>query len=304
MLERHELEVLLTLAEELHFGRTAERVGITSSRVSQTVKKLERMIGAPLFERTSRQVRLTAIGRQLADDLAPLAAEMNDAVRRAIHAGRGITGELRVGFLSAIAGQLLLKAVAQFSQRHPDCEVHIHETQGHDAVTRLRDGSIDVLITDILIATQPDVVAGPILLSESRMLAVAATNPLAGQQEISVEALADHPVIGVPAAMPEAFQQDRNPPFTPSGVPIPHGPRAASFSETLTLVAAGRGVFPVGENVARLYPRPDITYLPFTDAPPIRWGPMWLSTNTTQRVREFVQAAYDTSQTGAMTPAT
>lgn len=224
MLERHELEVLLTLAEELHFGRTAERVGITSSRVSQTVKKLERMIGAPLFERTSRQVRLTAIGRQLAADLAPLAAEMNDAVRRAIHAGRGITGELRVGFLSAIAGQLLLKAVAQFSQRHPDCEVHIHETQGHDAVTRLRDGAIDVLITDILIAAQPDVVAGPILMSESRMLAVAATNPLAGQREVSVEALVEHPVIGVPAAMPEAFQHDRNPHSTPSGVPIPTAP--------------------------------------------------------------------------------
>ncbi|MEV5571674.1 LysR family transcriptional regulator [Spirillospora sp. NPDC052269] len=291
MLERHELEVLLTLAEELHFGRTAERVGITSSRVSQTVKKLERMIGAPLFERTSRQVRLTAIGRRLADDLAPLAAGMDDAVRRAIDAGRGITGEIRVGFLSAIAGQLLLKAIAEFSRRHPDCEVHIHEAQGHDAVTRLRDGDIDVLFTDLLIASEPDVVAGPVLLSERRMLAVAAGHPLAGQRQVSVEALADQPVIGVPADMPEAFQRDRNPTSTPSGLPVRRGPRAASFSETLTLVAAGRGVFQVGENVARLYPRPDIAYLPFSDALPIRWGPMWLNTNATQRVREFVQAA-------------
>ncbi|WP_067966361.1 LysR family transcriptional regulator [Nocardiopsis trehalosi] len=302
MLERHELEVLLTLAEELHFGRTAERVGVTSSRVSQTVKKLERMIGAPLFERTSRQVRMTAIGRRLAEDLAPLAAGMNDAVRRAIDAGRGITGELRVGFLSAVAGQLLLKAVAEFSRRNPDCEVHIHEAQGHDAVTRLRAGDIDVLITDILIADQPDVVAGPVLLSESRLLAVAAGDPLAGQRRVSVEALADHPVIGVPADMPKAFQQDRNPPSTPSGVPVPRGPRAASFSETITLVAAGRGVFPVGENVARLYPRPDIAYLPFTDAPPIRWGPMWLSTNTTRRVREFVHAAEAAAHTGRAGP--
>ncbi|MFG2077178.1 LysR family transcriptional regulator [Nonomuraea maritima] len=283
--------MLLTLAEELHFGRTAERVGVTSSRVSQTVKKLERMIGAPLFERTSRQVRLTAIGRRLADDLAPLAAAMNDAVGRAIDAGRGVTGELRVGFLSAAAGQLLLTAVARFSRRHPDCEVHIHEVQGHDAVTRLLDGDIDVLFTDLLIAAQPDVVAGPVLLSEPRMLAVAAGHPLARERQVSVEALADHPVIGVPADMPEAFQRDRNPAATPSGAPIPRGPRAASFSETLTLVAAGRGVFPVGENVVRLYPRPDITYLPFCDAPPIHWGPMWLRTNTTRRVREFVQAA-------------
>ncbi|MFF1651488.1 LysR family transcriptional regulator [Streptomyces sp. NPDC058240] len=293
VLERHEVEAFLALAEELHFGRTAERVGITTGRVSQTIKKLERMIGAPLFERTSRQVHLTPIGRQLADDLTPLVAGMNDAVRRAIDAGRGITGDLRVGFLSGVAGQLLLKSIALFAKRHHDCEVHIHETQGHDAVTRLRSGDIDVLITDVLIAAQPDVLAGPVLLSEPRLLAVAAGHPLAGRQAVSMEELAVHPVILVPADMPEAFRTDRNPTVTPSGAPVPRGPRAASFTETLTLVAFGRGVFPVGDSVARLYPRPDVVYLPFTDAPPVQWGPMWLKTNTTHRVREFVQAAYD-----------
>ncbi|MGP3919257.1 LysR family transcriptional regulator [Nonomuraea sp. 10N515B] len=54
MLERPEIEVFLTLAEELHFGRTGERLRISTGSVSQTIKKLERMIGAPLFERTSR----------------------------------------------------------------------------------------------------------------------------------------------------------------------------------------------------------------------------------------------------------
>ncbi|MCT2594109.1 LysR family transcriptional regulator [Streptomyces sp. N2-109] len=298
MLERYEIEAFLTLAEELHFGRTAARLGVTTGRVSQTVKKLERMVGAPLFERTSRQVRLTAIGRQLADDLTPLVAGVNEAVRRAVDAGRGITGELRVGFLSGVAGQLLLKAVALFAKRHPDCEVHIHEAQGHDAVTRLRSGALDVLITDILIAAQPGVVAGPVLLSEPRLLAVATGHALAGRQAVSVEELADHPVVLVPADMPEAFRADRNPAVTPSGAPVPRGPRAASFTETLTLVAFGRGVFPVGDNVARIYPRPDVVYLPFTDAPPIRWGPMWLKTNTTHRVREFVQAADDACRLG------
>ncbi|WP_405800625.1 LysR family transcriptional regulator [Streptomyces sp. NBC_01506] len=293
MLERHEAEVFLALAEELHFGRTGERLGITTGRVSQTVKKLERMVGAPLFERTSRRVLLTPIGRQLAEDLAPHVVGMDEAVRRAVDAGRGITGDLRVGFLSSVAGQLLLKAVALFGERYPACEVHIHETQGHDAVVRLRRGDVDVLITDVLIAAQPDVVAGPVLLAEPRLLAVATGNPLAGHVAVSLEELAGHPMILVPADMPDAFSEDRNPAHTPSGLPIPRGPRAASFTETLTLVAAGRGVFPVGENVARLYPRPDIAYVPFIDAPPIRWGTMWLRSNTTHRVREFVRAAGD-----------
>ncbi|WP_405608055.1 LysR family transcriptional regulator [Streptomyces sp. NBC_01511] len=293
MLEKHEVEVFLALSGELHFGRTAEQLGITTGRVSQTVKKLERMIGAPLFERTSRRVDLTPIGRRLADDLEPLVAGMNDAVRRAVDAGRGITGDLHVGFLSSVAGQLLLRSIALFGERYPDCEVHIHEAQGHDAVTRLRGGEIDVLITDVLIASQPDVAAGPVLLSEPRLLAVASTHPLAGHPSVSQEELAHHPVILVPSDMPDAFRDDRNPAQTPSGATIPRGPRAASFTETLTLVAAQRGVFPVGENVARLYPRSDIAYLPFSDAPPVRWAPMWLRSNTTHRVQEFVRAAHD-----------
>jgi len=65
MLERHELETFLTLAEELHFGRTAERLHVSTARVSQMIKKLERRVGVPLFSRTSRRVELSAVGRRL-----------------------------------------------------------------------------------------------------------------------------------------------------------------------------------------------------------------------------------------------
>ncbi|MHC8563259.1 LysR family transcriptional regulator [Streptomyces albidoflavus] len=69
MLERLELEAFLTLAEELHFGRTAERLHVTTGRVSQLLKKLEGRVGAPLFVRSSRTVELTEIGGQLREDL-------------------------------------------------------------------------------------------------------------------------------------------------------------------------------------------------------------------------------------------
>ncbi|UFS93599.1 LysR family transcriptional regulator [Nocardia huaxiensis] len=76
----HEIEAFLTLAEELHFRRTSERLGLAQGRVSQTIRKLERRIGVPLFERSSRQVALTPTGRQLHADLAPA----YQAVQRAI----------------------------------------------------------------------------------------------------------------------------------------------------------------------------------------------------------------------------
>src|SRR5688572_12964992 len=71
MLDRHELEAFLTLAEELHFGRAAERLHLSTSRVSQTIAKLERRIGLPLFHRTSRRVEMTDLGRRLHDEIRP-----------------------------------------------------------------------------------------------------------------------------------------------------------------------------------------------------------------------------------------
>ncbi|MEV0722010.1 LysR family transcriptional regulator [Micromonospora purpureochromogenes] len=295
MLERHEVETFLTLAEELHFGRTAERLRVTTGRISHVVKKLERRIGAPLFERTSRVVRLTPIGHRLAGDLRPLVAGMEDAIRRAVEAGRGVTGALRVAFLGEWTAPVLLRAVNLFRERHPDCEVHVHEAQLANSRSSLVDGSIDVLI-----AAYPfdGMANGPALLSEGRVLAVAAGHPLAGAESVSLEVLADHPVVQYPAVTSAEFKRDRTPDRTPSGRPVPRGPVGNTFSEMLSLVAMDRGVLPVGEHTRRYYPRPDVAYVPIHDAPPIRRGPVWLETNTTERVREFVRAATDTARRG------
>ncbi|WP_449064607.1 LysR family transcriptional regulator [Planomonospora algeriensis] len=100
-MELRDIEIFLTLAEELHFGRTATRLRLSPARVTQAIQKQERLIGAPLFERTNRLVRLTPVGRQLRDDLRPLHAGLRESVQRAQLTGQGITGTLRVGLLPA-----------------------------------------------------------------------------------------------------------------------------------------------------------------------------------------------------------
>ncbi|MEU8297660.1 LysR family transcriptional regulator [Micromonospora sp. NPDC048909] len=290
MLERYEVEAFLTLAEELHFGRTATRLRVTTGRVSHVIKRLERRIGAPLFARTSRVVQLTPIGRQLADDLRPLVAGIDEALARAVDAGRGVTGTLRVAFLGEWTAPVLLKAVALFSERHPECVVEVREVQLFNSRPSLLDGSVDVLI-----AAYPfdGMANGPALISEGRALAVPTGHPLAGAESVSLEVLADHPVVQYPAVTSAEFKRDRTPEHTPSGRPVPKGPAGNTFSEMLSLVALGRGVLPVGEHTRHYYPRPDVAYVPIRDAPPIRRGPVWLETNTTARVRAFVRAAAD-----------
>ncbi|WP_370108929.1 LysR family transcriptional regulator [Streptacidiphilus sp. MAP12-33] len=282
--------MFLALAEELHFGRTAERLGLTTGRVSQVVRKLERRVGGPLFERTSRTVRLTAVGRQLAEELGPAVAAVEQALRRAVDAGRGVTGELRVAFLGEFVGPVLLRAVSLFGERHPECRVDVREVQLFNSRASLEDGSVDVLIASYPFEGMAN---GPVLLRERRVLAVPARHPLAEMVEVSLEALGDHPVVQYPAATSVGFKRDRTPEFTPSGRPVPKGPVGSTFSEMLSLVAMGRGVLPVGEHARRYYPRPDLAYVPLRDAPPIERGPVWVEANTTARVRAFVQAAAD-----------
>jgi DNA-binding transcriptional LysR family regulator len=290
MLERLETETFLTLAEELHFGRTAERLLITTGRVSQVIKKLERRIGGPLFERNSRSVRLTPIGRQLADDLTPLVAGMDAALRRAADASRGVSGELRAAFLGEWTAPALLRAVTLFGERHPDCRVDVREVQLSNSRASLLDGSIDVLLASFPF---DGMACGPALLRERRVLAVAAGHPLAGEERVSVEVLAEHPVVQYPQVTSAGFKRDRTPDRTPSGRPVPKGPVGGSFSEMLTLVAMGKGVLPVGEHSRQYYPRPDVAYVPLHDAQPIERGLVWMEGNTTERLREFVRAATD-----------
>lgn len=102
-MELRDIEIFLTLADELHFGRTAERLHISQPRVSQAIKQQERRIGAPLFERSSRKVALTPIGERFHADLKLGYRHIQDAVSAATAAARGHTGTLTLGTMGALA---------------------------------------------------------------------------------------------------------------------------------------------------------------------------------------------------------
>jgi DNA-binding transcriptional LysR family regulator len=288
--ERYEIEAFLALAEELHFGRTAVRLRVTTARVSQVIGKLERRVGAPLFERTSRSVALTPIGRRLHDDLRPAFDRLEGALATAVATGRGVTGELRVGFVGAAAGQLLVQATDRFAARHPECEVRIHEVQMGEAIDQLRADRLDVLIA-CLPLSGPDLANGPVLLSEPRLLAVPADHAFARRTAVSVEDLARTELLRAPCSLPDHWREPGSPRVTPAGRPIPLGRSAATFQEILTMVGAGFGVFPVGAHAVRFHARPDVAFVPFHDTPPLEWGPVWRASRANARVRAFTEAA-------------
>ena len=263
MLERHELEAFVTLAEELHFGRTAARMHVSTARVSQTIKKLEARIGAPLFHRTSRRVELSEAGRRLYDEVAPAWAQIETAVTRAISAGHGGAGPLRAAFTGSPAGQLLVAAGDRMRERDRTAavEVEVREARRDEVVPWLRERQVDVVLTTVPVDAA-DVVHGPVLVSEAQVLAVPATHPLARRRSVSA---ADAAGIAVVSA---------------------ETPAAA-----LALVGAGRGAVALGAHARRYWTRPDVVYVALADAPLLDWGLVWHRDGASASVRAFARAA-------------
>ncbi|WP_318210289.1 MULTISPECIES: LysR family transcriptional regulator [unclassified Streptomyces] len=289
MLERYELDTFLTLAEELHFGRTGGRLGVSTGRVSQTVKKLERRIGTPLFARTSRSVVLTPVGLRLYEDLLPAYEQLRTALERATEAGRGVHGRLRTGFGTPWDAELLTAAADALVARHPGCEITVREVPLDGGVRPLQDGELDIQIAAFPVR-EPDLTTGPVAVRDDRVLLLPAAHPLAGRPSLGLEDLAELPLITIGGAHPRHWLDHHYPRHTPSGAAIPRGPVAVTWQEVLSHVTAGRGVTPGAARGARYHPRSGIAYVPLRDAPPLEYGLVWPTAADSALTRAFVAA--------------
>ncbi|MFE4871528.1 LysR family transcriptional regulator [Streptomyces sp. NPDC056682] len=289
--ELRDIEIFLTLAEELHFGRTAERLHVSAARVSQAIKKQERTIGAALFERTSRAVRLTAVGERLREDLRPVYQGLKESLERARMTAQGKTDVLRIGMMPVNAHDLRPFWDA-FRTRHPQWGLRIRHAGFIDPWGQLRAGDIDVLVSWTPVE-EPDLTVGPTLFTEHRVALAARDHILADRPSVSLEALGDHGVIGPVRPLPDYWEDAFIPFQTPSGRQIERHYSAANLDELFAIVAAGEAVNSLGAHVVRYYSRPDIVYIPLHDAPLLSWSLVWRSDVDNEMVRAFVRVVRD-----------
>jgi DNA-binding transcriptional LysR family regulator len=290
--ELRELRVFLVLAEELHFGRTAERLRISQPGVSEAVRILESRLGVKVFDRTSRRVRLTPAGEGLRRSLLPALAAVDQALAETSKLSRAVRGLLRIGFVLTTEGPALSRLVAAFHARYPACEVRLQEVETFDAYRGLRRGDIDVLC-NWLAVDEPDLTAGTVFAYYPRALAVAATHRLAGRNTVSIEELADEEVALLPASIPPAVYDLIVPPRTPSGRPIRRTQPVHTINEILSLVARGCIVHPTSSTVP-IFSRDDIILIPIDDLPPIPLGLVWRTSRENPRIRALDELAGST----------
>lgn len=253
------IEYFIAVAEELHFGRAAERLHIAQPSLSQQIRRLEGIVGVTLFERSSRNVSLTAAGEELLREGHALLSHARHATRRVRAAG---APKLTVGFYGSAATELLPKVLREFAVRHPSFAVSVRELRlgGLDDIT---DGQVDVAFTRLLPGQVDLGLEVEVLAQESRLVALAAVHPLAGRDVVSFADLAAESFIINPVGdLPVRWLAEQRRHELPGHVAA----TATGVPEILTLVAAKRGVCLVPATVARNFPRDDVVYVPVEDA--------------------------------------
>lgn len=239
----------VAVAEELHFGRAAERLNMTQPPLSRQIQKLEKSIGVQLIERDNRKVSLTTAGEAFLNDARHLMVATEQAPLNAQRIASGRAGLLRVGFTAASTLNVLGHLLTMLSEELPDVDVDLREMVTREQISSLTDEEIDLGL-----ARPPfdhDLFGSRLLHTEGLKLAVQADHQLTRlDRPIENADLAYSPLIMYSPVKARYFYDLASRHF-----PIQHGKVVHTVSQILTmmsLVAAGRGVAIVPASAGQL----------------------------------------------------
>jgi DNA-binding transcriptional LysR family regulator len=276
---RH-LRYFLAVAEEMHFGRAAARLGISQPPLSQQIRALEQELGVQLFDRTSRRVRLTSSGELFLPQARQTLLQAERAMLTARRAQMGEIGHLALGITaSAPFVPVVSKALYRFRQAHPDVELMLQEMGRDEQIAAIEKELIDIAIArDWERPLLPAHLTATCLIEEPMVLAVREGHPLASRHAPPrIQDLRDEPLVLYSASAGAGFNdhlyrlcQDFG--FLPQVV---H--EASGLATLLGLVAAGFGSTILSQTLARLHVE-NLVYRQFADMGVTR---LWLIHKTT-----------------------
>ncbi|QGN35426.1 LysR family transcriptional regulator [Microlunatus sp. Gsoil 973] len=261
------LEYFVAVAEELNFGRAADRLHVAQPVLSRQIALLERELGVTLFARSSRGTELTDAGRSLVPDARALLLAGMALQRRARHSA-GRVHRLALGFMP---GLIVTPIVQGLRAKFPEIEIEVVRTNWDDQVDTILDGRVDLGLVRLPVATR-SLRLEP-LFHESRVAMLPAAHPLARQDELTLDELADLDLLQSPEAVPE-WRDTRS----RRGLPIT---RSAGYPRDVEVkleqVAAGLGAAVLPTSTARFYTRPDVVARPVRGLGPSEVAQAWLA---------------------------
>lgn len=248
--ELRHLRYFCAVADELHFGRAAARLGLSQPPLSLQIRQLEEMAGVRLFDRHSRSVALTDAGRALHESARRILRDVETALAAARQAGSGEVGELRVAFAPTLMLSAFADMIRRYRGRHPGVRLDLRELPSAEQTAALLRGDIDVGFAreagpDTRLHVEP-------IAREPLMIALNRDHPKARNARVPLSALAEDPWVLFPRVIAPLLYDHvlwlcQEAGFVPRVVQ-----ESRETYTTVGLVGAGVGVTVVPAGVSRM----------------------------------------------------
>jgi DNA-binding transcriptional LysR family regulator len=248
MMELRHLEHFVTVAEERNFTRAARRLHLVQSALSVSIRSLERELGTRLFERTTREVRLTDAGRVLLPEARRTLDAAASAQAAVFGAQAGLRGTLRLGMMQVITAVDMVSLIARFHRERPLVNIQPKTAPGGSAamISDVRRGTLDAAFVAVSGPDQPGLTATT-LASEPMLLGCLPDHPLARRAAVSVSELADEPFVDCTPGWGTRTIADQL--FAKAGVERSIGIEVPDMSIQMSLVLAGLGLVILPESM-------------------------------------------------------
>ena len=281
----------VTVADERHFGRAAERLSMTQPPLSQAIRALEEALGVALFVRTKRSVALTAVGAALLPDVRRLLASADALPPLARRLARGEAGSLSLAFVSTADYGLLPSLLRAFGARYPQVRLQLAEATSDVQIDELVAGRIDAGL--VIPPVPPRHAAGLSYLPVVReplvvAMPVAAAPDGPEDEPVHLADLAALPLVIFPRRLAPGFYDIITGCYGAAGE-TPHvGQEAIQMQTIVSLVSAGMGVALVPQSLRNLR-RTGVVYRPLAgDAPVVETGLVWRTGDVSPVLAGFI----------------
>jgi DNA-binding transcriptional LysR family regulator len=240
-MELRQIRSFLSIAETLHFGRTAQLIHLSQPALSLQIRALEEEVGARLFERNRRKTTLTAAGAAFREDAAAALSQLEQAARRARLAANGKLGLLRIGFVSTAGSEIVPDIVRQFRKSNPGVEFSLRNILTAQQVQMLETGALDVGFLRMPVGENSalDVVT---VHREPFVLVVPASHKLAKRKKVRLREVAGHDFVMYERTYAPGFHDLMFGILRDAGIVPNVTQTAGEIPMLISLVASGMGI--------------------------------------------------------------
>ncbi|MEG3635668.1 LysR family transcriptional regulator [Micromonospora palythoicola] len=284
-MELHQLRYVVAVAETRNFTRAAERCLVVQSALSHQIARLERELGARLFDRTSRRVRTTPAGEAFLPAARQCLAAAERAAAEVASAVGEIRGQLTVGMIPTVAAVDIPAALDAFHRRYPQVRIRLRVGGSEQLVDQAKEGTVDIGFLGLPVSARPEGVTVRRLAYDRLVAVVAPDHPLAGWTEVDLARLATETFVDLPPGTAGRAQSDQA--FAAAGVHREVAFEVSTVDSMMTrLVRRQLGIALLPSNFTPHLP--GVVTIPVRDAPARIEHLIWNRTTLTPAATAFL----------------